>query len=223
MGPYLGDIKKNAIIYFTWDTNDGAGASANPTVDGTISVYKNDDVVQSVAGITDVRAFDGLVGIHNVTIDTANAFYEIGHDYHVVLSAATIDGQVVNATLAEFSIENRNMDISALSLTAILNGILDADLQTHLGAGVGFRNIGNILGQLAQSEFEQRTNIFAVGAVAAQGITAIMAARGCIQYQTVTMSYTKNWVAPDRVYYLLYHYDAQQRQDIVKASVGIAW
>jgi hypothetical protein len=108
-------------------------------------------------------------------------------------------------------------------IPAIANAILDADLQLHLGAGVGFRNIGNILGQLAQSEFEQRTNVFAAGAVVAQGITAPMAAMGCIQYQTVVMSYTKNFAAPDRTYYLLYHYNAQRQNDIVKASLLPVW
>jgi len=111
----------------------------------------------------------------------------------------------------------------SLSATAIINGILDADLQLHLGAGVGFRNIGNMLGQLAQSEFELRTNVFAAGAVVAQGITAAMAASGCIQYQRVDMSYTKTWGAPDRTYYLLWHYDANRRNDIVKASIGTIW
>jgi hypothetical protein len=210
MGPYLGDYAKNAIIFFTWDTNGGNGASINPTVAGTISVYKDDDLVQSVAGITDTRAFDGIVGLHNVKIDTANAFYSVGHDYHVILSAATIDTQVVNATLAEFSIENR------------LNPV-DTDLALHLGAGVGGRNIGNILGQLAQSEFELRTNVFATIAVPAQGITASMARKGVIQYQQVDMSYTKAWGAPDRTFYILYHYNAQQKQDMAKSSLGIVW
>ena len=113
MGEYHGDVKKGAIIYFTWDTNDAGGASVNPTVAGTISVYKDDNVVQSVAGITDVRTFDALVGIHNVKIDTSDVFYTPGHDYSVVLSAATIDGQVVNSTLRTFSIENRNPNLIA--------------------------------------------------------------------------------------------------------------
>lgn len=106
---------------------------------------------------------------------------------------------------------------------SIVNGILDADLQLHLGAGVGFRNIGNLLGQLAQSEFEFRTNVFALIPVIAQGIDASMVARGCIQYQKVDMSYTKTWGVPDRTYYLLYHYDAQRRNDAVKASLGTVW
>ena len=210
MGPYLGNFSAGAIIYFTWDTNDGNGASIAPTVAGTISVYKDDDLAQSVAGITDTRAFDGLVGIHNVKIDTSNAFYAIGRDYHVILSACTIDGQVVNATLAEFSIENRY-------------NTLDADLQLHLGVPVGGRNVGNILGQLAQSEFELRTNVFATIAVPAQGITASMARKGVIQYQQVDMSYTKAWGAPDRTFYILYHYNAQQKQDMAKASLLPVW
>jgi hypothetical protein len=113
MGPYLGDFKSGSVLSFTWDTNDSTGASINPSVAGTISVYKDDNVVQTTVGVTDVRAFDGLVGLHNCKIDTSNAFYAPGHDYHVVLSAATIDSSVVNATLAEFSIENRNPNIIA--------------------------------------------------------------------------------------------------------------
>ena len=115
------------------------------------------------------------------------------------------------------------LGITTTTIPAIVNGVLDADLQIHLGVVVGGRNIGNILGQLAQSEFEQRTNIFALAPIVAQGIDAIMVARGCIQYQQVDMSYTKNWAVPDRTYYLLYHYDALRQNDIVKASLGIVW
>ena len=173
MGPYLGDFTVGSIIYFTWDTNDGNGGSINPTINGTISVYRDNNVVQSVAGITDVRAFDGLVGLHNCTIDTVDAFYASGHDYHVVLSACTIDGQVVNATLAEFSIENRfNPN---------------------------------------QSKFYRRLFIQAVAPVVAQGIDAIMVAKGCIEYERVLVSYTYNWALPDDTYDLLYYYDANRR------------
>lgn len=329
MGPYIGDFKVGQTLYFTWDTNNADGASIAPSVAGTISVYKDDSIVQSVAGITDSRAYDGIVGVHNVKVELTDAFYAAGHDYHVVLTACTIDGQVVNATLAEFSIENRNRDISALAVdniwdeqgaghaiigtfgqrlqsiranlatggapgsitldagasiindfykdsvimitgglgisqsrkitgynggtlvatiqpdwlttpngtsefviipsgistlgAGVIDAVLDADLQLHLGAGVGGRNIGNILGHLAQSEFEQRINVFATIPIVAQGITANMVVRGCIQYQTVDMSYTKNWAAPDRTYYLLFHYNAQHRNDMIKPSQVPVW
>ena len=112
---------------------------------------------------------------------------------------------------------------SSVSVPAIANAILDADLQLHLGLGVGGRNIGNILGQLAQSEFENATSVFAAGPIPAQNITLQMAARGCIQYQKIDVSYTKTWGAPDRTYYLLWHYDAQQRVDQRKPSDLPVW
>lgn len=106
---YLGDYAEDATLYFDWSTNDSSGASITRTTDGTISVYKDDNLTQSTAGITDTEDFDSLTGIHNCKIDlSADAFYATGHDYAVVLSGAVIDGQAVNAVLAHFSIENRS-------------------------------------------------------------------------------------------------------------------
>lgn len=104
---YLGDFRKNDVVRFLWSTNNGAGGSVTRATNGTISAYKNLDLTQSTAGITDTEDFDGLTGIHAVAIDTSNAFYEAGTDYAVVLSGAVIDGQTVNAVLAHFSIQNR--------------------------------------------------------------------------------------------------------------------
>jgi hypothetical protein len=104
---YLGDYKKSSIIYFCWDTNNKNGASITRATNGTIKVYKDDNVAESTAGITDTEDFDGLTGIHNCKIDTSDAFYAAGHDYAVVLAGAVIDGETVNAVLATFSIENR--------------------------------------------------------------------------------------------------------------------
>jgi len=108
MGPYLGDYKEDATLYFCWDTNDKSGASITRGTNGTIQVYKDDGTSESTAGITDTEDFDSLTGIHNCKIDlSADAFYATGHDYSVVLTGATIDGETVNAVLATFSIENR--------------------------------------------------------------------------------------------------------------------
>jgi hypothetical protein len=80
----------------------------------------------------------------------------------------------------------------------------------HLGAAVGRRNLGGLLSSLAQSQFERRVNVFAVAPVPAQGIDALMVARGCIEYQRVIVSYTFNWAAPDYTFDLLYYYDASR-------------
>lgn len=105
---YLGDFLEDGLVHHIWSSNDGAGASITRATDGTISVYKNNGLTQSVAGITDTEDFDSLTGIHALTIDlSSDAFYAAGANYTVVLSGATIDGQTVNAVLAHFSIENK--------------------------------------------------------------------------------------------------------------------
>lgn len=108
MGPYLGDYKEDAILYFCWDTNDKNGASITRATNGTVKVYKDDGTTESTAGVIDTEDFDSVTGVHNCKIDlSADAFYVADHDYSVVLVGATIDGETVNAVLATFSIENR--------------------------------------------------------------------------------------------------------------------
>lgn len=108
---YLGDFNPGQTVHFLWDTNSGAGASITPATPGTVSVYKNNGTTQSVAGVTDTRTFDALTGIQACTIDLSadGTFYSAGANFSVVLSASTIDGQTVNAVIAHFSIEDRNI------------------------------------------------------------------------------------------------------------------
>jgi len=115
---YLGDYKEDDTLYFAWSSNDSDGASITRATDGTISVYKDDGTTQSVAGITDTEDFDSVTGIHMCKIILTDAFYVTGSDYAVVLSAATIDSQTVNAVLAHFSIENRFTNVSQISGSA---------------------------------------------------------------------------------------------------------
>jgi hypothetical protein len=114
-------------------------------------------------------------------------------------------------------------DIIEFQTPDLTTSILDDDLNLHQGAAVGRRNIGGILGSLAQSKFELREYVKASVPVPAQGIDAVMVARNCIQYQVVTVSYTMNWAVPDYVYYLLYHYDADRINDFIKPSDLPVW
>jgi hypothetical protein len=117
MGPYRGDIKAGATITLPWDTNSAAGASITRATDGSIRIYKGNSVTQrsSSAGITDTEDFDSITGTHMLTIDTSDdtdsGFYAAGNDYHVMLVAATIDGQTVNSWIGSFSIENRSVSL----------------------------------------------------------------------------------------------------------------
>ena len=137
---YLGDYLADQPVYFLWNTNDAAGGSITRTVDGTISVYKDNsdgssfDQTQVTTGITNDEDMDGLTGVHSCCITTTDAWYETGHDYSVVLSGSTIDGQTVNAVLAQFSIENRNMRGTDSAATAAALATAQADLDIITGA-----------------------------------------------------------------------------------------
>lgn len=110
MQGYLGDFRTGKTVRGLFNTNAVAGESITRATDGTISVYKNGGTTQSTAGVTGTEDFDSLTGVHLVTIDTSadGTFYSAGADFHVVLSAATIDGKTINAFLFSFSIENRS-------------------------------------------------------------------------------------------------------------------
>ena len=96
-----------ATLTIPWSTNDSDGASIKRSADGLIKVYKNGDATSETdTGVTDDDEFDTLTGVQMVSIDTSTdtTFYALGNMYHVILSAATIDAQVVNYPIASFVI-----------------------------------------------------------------------------------------------------------------------
>ena len=126
---YLGDFKEDATVDFQWGTYDDNNASVTRATDGTVQVYKDNGVTQSVAGITDTEDFDSLTGLHACTIDlSADAFYSVGSNYTVVVAAATIDGDIINSPIAHFSIENR----SQLTKATLIDTVTIETLLTEL-------------------------------------------------------------------------------------------
>lgn len=111
--PYLGDFPEDQAIYYLWNSCDSDGASITRATDGTISIYKDNsdaltyDTTQVTHDVTDTEDFDSLTGVHMIVVGGTNSWFETGHDYVAVLSAATIDGQTVNAALFSWSYENR--------------------------------------------------------------------------------------------------------------------
>lgn len=104
---YIGDFPQDQTIYHLWSTNDSAGGSVTRAADGTVAVYKDNGETQVTTGVTDDEDFDTTTGIHMCIIVTTDAWYAPAHDYFVVLTGATIDGQTVNTPIFSFSIENR--------------------------------------------------------------------------------------------------------------------
>jgi len=134
----LGDLREDATTTFLWSTNDSDGAAITRAADGEVRIYKDDGTTESTVGITDTEDFDAMTGVHCCKIDTsADAFYTTGHDYNVVLSGATIDGQTVNAVLAHFSIENRSSLLKATGITEGGTWTLEKILKIILAWNIG--------------------------------------------------------------------------------------
>lgn len=114
----LGTVKPGTTLYIPFHTFDSNDPSASVTLTGLattdIEVYKDGGVTQraSDAGYalldTDGIDFDGITGIHGISIDLANNttanFYEAGSQYWVVISSVTVDAATINFVLATFQI-----------------------------------------------------------------------------------------------------------------------
>lgn len=118
---YLGDYTEDyATLNFKFTTR--AFATGVPTtLAGTpvVKCYKGSATgTESTAGITLSVDFDSVTGLNNVLIDlSADAFYAVGQDYHVIITTGTVGGtSVVGETVATFSIENRfdEVDVTAI-------------------------------------------------------------------------------------------------------------
>jgi len=116
---YVGDfaVGSNVFIWFNTFTSDDPSASVTMTnlIDTDIHIYKDDGLTQrqNAAGTAVDIDVDTFVGVHKLTIDTADNtvadFYEAGHDYAVVVEGTTIDAATVNACVGTFSIANRRV------------------------------------------------------------------------------------------------------------------
>ncbi len=154
MSQNLGNRTEDSIIDFKWGTNGADGEAITRAANGTVSVYKANDTSQSTAGVTDSEDFDSITGVHHCRIDTsADAFYEVGKDYQVVLSAATIDGQVVNVPLAAFTIEYGFNEVDVVKwlgsavATPTVAGVPEVDA-THIEGGDASNAIAAAVGDI---------------------------------------------------------------------------
>jgi len=138
---YIGDFKVNATVNIFFSTSDGSGGAVG--VSATIEladfdVYKGVSVIQrtSTAGWTLDETFDGVTGLHSLSIDLSDnthaGFYAAGNDYTVTLTPdETVDGQTVAAILCQFSIENRT-NVKVVSDIALIDAAIDSDSTLYL-------------------------------------------------------------------------------------------
>ena len=114
----LGTVRPGTTLYIPFNTFDSNDPSASVTISGLattdVEVYKDGSVTQRASDSgyalldTDGIDFDGITGIHGISIDladntTAN-FYEAGSQYWVVISSITVDAATINFIAATFRI-----------------------------------------------------------------------------------------------------------------------
>lgn len=87
------------------NTNDGTVPIT--IASSAVVVYREGSLTQSTTAATLTVAYDGVVGLHDLSIDTSDlTFFAANADYTVSLSAGTVDGNsVVGTVLAEFRLE----------------------------------------------------------------------------------------------------------------------
>lgn len=127
---YQGDYKEDfADLNLKFLTRNTSSVPTSLLGSPVISVYKSNNLTQSVAGVTLTVDFDGVTGLNNVKIDlSSDAFYATAEDYQVIITTGTVDGvSVVGEVVSSFSIENR-FDVVSLSATG-----LDAIVSTASG------------------------------------------------------------------------------------------
>ncbi len=132
---HMGNIAAGQTLNFLFSTNSQAGAAVAPTTAGTVTVYKDNGTTGTTNGVTYTPGFNALTGVNLVTIATSDAFYAAGHDYTVVLTGAVIDGQTVNAVLADFAMAFR---AATADLSTIKGQTVTCPSGVTVGAYVGF-------------------------------------------------------------------------------------
>lgn len=114
----FGTVPPGTTLYIPFATYDSNDPSASVTLTGLatsdIEIFKDGSTTQraSDAGYTlldtDGIDFDGITGIHGLSIDLADnttaGFYSAGSQYWVVVSSVTVDAATVNFIAATFRI-----------------------------------------------------------------------------------------------------------------------
>lgn len=100
------------ILFSTYNVTNGASITLTGLAVTDIEIYKDGSVTQRASDSgyalldTDGIDFDGITGIHGVSINTGDGttsgFWTIGSWYHVVVSSVTVNAQTVNLIIAAF-------------------------------------------------------------------------------------------------------------------------
>lgn len=135
----LGDFFTSDVPYRSFVSLNANGLPTSLGGSPAFKVMKDDGTSQSSAGVTFVADLGGVVGTNSVKVDTSadGTFYAAGHDFFIVATSGTADGQsIIGYIIALFSIQNR---------TALRPTTKGRTLGVNAGgqAGIDIGNVGN--------------------------------------------------------------------------------
>src|SRR5262245_13732307 len=144
---WLGDLTEDftgVTCMFTTHASTGAPVAPLSAFEANdVKIYKNGNAAEKTTtnGVTMTSPFDGITGLHCVTVDTSNdtgdvGFWIAGAIYTLVISPdETVDGVVVAKVIGQFGIEL----VGALRPTTAGRKL---DVSTGGEAGLDWANIG---------------------------------------------------------------------------------
>ena len=123
-----------------------ATASGSPAAavysSSTAATGTGTGVNQETLGVVLTVDYDGVTGLHDITIDTAidPAFFAAGNDYDIILTAGTVNGTSIAGTLVgTFSLLNRSALCPAVPdrrISVAADGAAESDLRKIDGTTV---------------------------------------------------------------------------------------
>jgi len=153
---------QNAVIEVFFTTNAATGAAVAPLSAyeaGDVLVYKNHSATQrsSVSGITMTSPFDGVVGLHQLSIDTSDntdaGFWATDSIYTLVLSAdtETVDGVVVVAVIGQFKIGQIDANLVSILGTILTEtaGLIAAGFKKFFNVATPVSTLNSVRGSYA--------------------------------------------------------------------------
>jgi hypothetical protein len=176
------DFAPASVIDFKFSTTlDGVPT----TLAGTpaISIYKDNSTTQTTTGVTLSVDFDGITGLHNVRIDTADAFYASGSSFQVIVTTGTVGGgSIVGHVVNEFTLDRAN--VGSLKANVITATSINADAITAAKIADGAIDAATFAASAITSTV-LADNAITAAKIASDAITAAKIATGAIDADAV--------------------------------------
>ena len=175
---YQGNLVEDQILDFAFTSRGSTGLPTILLGTPALSVYKANSDAETITGVTLTVSFDARVGLNHVRIDTSDAFYAIGNDYKVVITAGTVDSvSVVGEVVATFSIENRFDEVDITKIGGSVAGLaVFKDMYTKVitagtvsDAGPTALDFDTDLTEATDGHYDDAIVVFTTGPLTGQG------------------------------------------------------